>query len=256
MFRPRVIPTLLLKNKGLVKTVNFSKEKYIGDPINAVRIYNEMEADELVFLDITATIENRLPSIDLIKKISDEAFMPFTVGGGIKSIEDAKEMISAGAEKIVINSASVTKPNLITEVSNLFGKQSVIVSIDVKKNFWGKDKVYINSGTKQTSLNPLEHAKNVEKLGAGEIFLTSIDNEGLMKGYNIELCKKVSEAVNIPVIANGGAGNIQDFKQVINGGEVHAVAAGSLFVYQGPKRGVLINYPVKKELENMFDKES
>jgi imidazole glycerol-phosphate synthase subunit HisF len=252
MFRPRVIPVLLLKGKGLVKTVQFKNPTYIGDPINAVKIFNDMEADELVFLDITATNENRIPSAEIIKRISDEAFMPFAVGGGIKSINDVKSLIQAGAEKVVINSSSVTNPQLITEAANIFGNQSIIVSIDVKKNFWGKKLVYINCGQKSTGISPVEHAQKMEEAGAGEILINSIDLDGTMSGYDIELIKSVSESVFVPVVASGGAGNLNHFKSAITEGKASAVAAGSMFVFHGPRRGVLINYPEKKELAELI----
>ncbi|MDQ3190060.1 MAG: AglZ/HisF2 family acetamidino modification protein [Bacteroidota bacterium] len=252
MFRPRVIPVLLLKGQGLVKTVQFSNPTYIGDPINAVRIFNDLEADELIFLDITASNEKRLASVEVIKKISDEAFMPFAVGGGIKTIEDVHALIMAGAEKVVINSSSVNSSSLITQAADIFGSQSIIVSIDVKKTFWGKTQVFINSGKKSTGLNPVEHAKNMEKAGAGEIFITSIDLDGTMQGYDIELIKSVSESVGVPVVAGGGAGTMEHFKEAVIKGHATAVAAGSMFVYHGPRKGVLINYPEKKELKKLF----
>ncbi|NUM50614.1 MAG: imidazole glycerol phosphate synthase subunit HisF [Flavobacteriales bacterium] len=254
MFRPRIIPVLLLKNKGLVKTINFKSPTYIGDPINAVKIFNDMRSDELVFLDITASVENRLPLPEIISNISDEAYMPFAVGGGIKSINDVKAMIGAGAEKVVINSAAVTNPELISQVAELFGRQSIIVSIDVKKNLFGKQKVYTHSGTKQTALNPIEHAIEMEKRGAGEILINSIDKEGCMTGYDIDLIKKITSVVKIPVIAVGGAGNLEHIKQAVTEGGASAAAAGSLFVYHGPLKGVLINYPEQKVLQNLFVK--
>jgi imidazole glycerol-phosphate synthase subunit HisF len=241
MFRPRVIPVLLLKGKGLVKTVQFKNPTYIGDPINAVKIFNDMEADELVFLDITATNENRIPSAEIIKRIR-----------GIKSINDVKSLIQAGAEKVVINSSSVTNPQLITEAANIFGNQSIIVSIDVKKNFWGKKLVYINCGQKSTGISPVEHAQKMEEAGAGEILINSIDLDGTMSGYDIELIKSVSESVFVPVVASGGAGNLNHFKSAITEGKASAVAAGSMFVFHGPRRGVLINYPEKKELAELI----
>lgn len=254
MFRPRIIPVLLLKNKGLVKTINFKSPTYIGDPINAVKIFNDMRSDELVFLDITASLENRLPSPEIISTISDEAYMPFAVGGGIKSVNDVKAMIGAGAEKVIINSAAVTNPELISQAAELFGRQSIIVSIDVKKNLFGKQKVYTHSGTKQTALNPVEHAIEMEKQGAGEILINSIDREGCMTGYDIDLIKKITSVVKIPVIAVGGAGNLEHIKQVVTEGGASAAAAGSLFVYHGPLKGVLINYPEQKVLQHLFVK--
>jgi cyclase len=252
MFRPRVIPVLLLKYKGLVKTIQFKKPKYIGDPMNAVKIFNDMEADELIFLDITASQENRIPAIEIVQEIGDEAFMPFAVGGGIKTLEHIQQIIKAGAEKVVINSACITNPEVISDGANLFGRQSIIASIDIKKTLFGKQKVHILNGKKNTKLNAIDHAVNMESLGAGEIFINSVDQDGEMTGYDLALIKEISEAVKIPVVASGGAGSIEDMKQAINNG-ASAASAGSMFVYKGSHRGVLINYPDKEELKNMFN---
>jgi len=224
----------------------------VGDPINAVKIFNDLEADELVFLDITASKENRIPSLDVIKKIGDEAFMPFAVGGGIKTTEQALQILNAGAEKVVINKAAVENPGLITELADCFGNQSIIVSIDVKKNFWGKTRVFIQNGSISTSLDPIEHAMNMEKLGAGEIIINSIEHDGCMNGYDLDLIKAVSQAVSIPVIAIGGAGKLIHFREATQTANASAVAAGSMFVFHGPRRAVLINYPEKKELFSIF----
>ena len=252
MFRPRIIPTLLLLDRGLVKTVRFKSPTYLGDPINAVKIFNDLKADELVFLDITATKESRLPPLDLLREISEEAFMPFAAGGGIKSIEDAKKIVGSGAEKIVINSASVSNPSLISQIADHFGAQSLIVSIDVKKNFWGKYKVCTEGGRKMTDLEPDEHAANMEKHGAGEILINSIDMDGTMTGFDLELIKLISGSVKIPVIGCGGAGTLADLNKAITIGGASAVAAGSMFVFQGPRRAVLINYPEPHELHALF----
>ena len=251
MFRPRVIPVLLLKNKGLVKTVQFKKPKYIGDPMNAVKIFNDMGADELVFLDITATVEDRIAPIDVVKEIGDEAFMPIAVGGGIKTIEQVKQIITAGAEKVVINSACITNPEVVREAAEHFGRQSVIASIDVKKTLFGKQKVHILNGKKNTKIDPLEHAIQMEKLGAGELFINSIDRDGEMTGYDLDLVRSIADAVKIPVVAIGGAGNLDHMKEAVNSG-ASAAAAGSLFVYKGTHKGVLINYPEKEELKKLM----
>lgn len=252
MFRPRVIPVLLLKRKGLVKTVRFKNPTYIGDPINAVKIFNDMEADELIFLDITATSEKRTPSIDVIQKIGDEAFMPFAVGGGINTVHDIKQLISAGAEKVVINTASFYNPLLVRQASDVAGSQSVIVSIDAKRNFFGKYEVYVNSGGKSTGKNPEKFAEEMAKCGAGEIFINSIDRDGMMDGYDLQLIKNVSSAVDVPVIACGGAGKEEHFVEAVRKSGANAVAAGSMFVYHGPRKGILINYPERKELCKLF----
>lgn len=251
MFRPRVIPVLLLKGKGLVKTINFRKPTYIGDPINAVKIFNELEADELMFLDITATNENRLPSSEIIKQIADEAFMPFAVGGGINNLESAVQMISSGAEKVVLNSICINKPSLVSEIANRFGSQSVIVSVDVKKDIWNRTRIHTHSGKKKQKQGLIEYVKMLESLGAGELVITDIDYEGKMNGYNNELISEVSSALNIPVVANGGAWSLSHLKDGIDSG-AHAVGAGSMFVYHGPRKGILVNYPTQQELMNNF----
>lgn len=252
MFRPRVIPCLLLKGKGLVKTVKFKEPRYIGDPINAVRIFNEKQADELIFLDITASIEERCVSVDLMKQIANEAYMPFAVGGGIGNAKQIRQLLSAGAEKVVINSSSVVNPSLIKKSANMFGSQSIVVSIDVAKNFWGKYEVFILSGTKGTKLDPVAHAKHMQELGAGEIFVNSIEKDGTMTGYDVEIIRKISDSVSIPVVASGGAGKLKDFKEALIKGNASAVAAGSLFVFHGPRKAVLINYPSQEELRKII----
>jgi imidazole glycerol-phosphate synthase subunit HisF len=251
MFRPRVIPVLLLLNKGLVKTVCFKKPSYVGDPMNAIKIFNELEADELIFLDITASKEKRTVSTELVKKIGNEAFMPFAVGGGIQTIEDIRNLISSGAEKVVINTHAVNTA-LIAQAASQFGSQSLVVSIDVKKNLFGKERVYVLGGSKATDLDPVQHAVQVANAGAGEIMINSIDRDGTMEGYDIDLINKIVRAVQIPVIACGGAGSMLHLKEAVRDGNAHAVAAGSMFVYHGARRAVLINYPDKKELADIF----
>jgi len=252
MFRPRVIPTLLIKGKGLVKTVKFKSPRYIGDPINAVKIFNDLESDEIIFLDITASTEGRTILPDLVKNIGDEAFMPFAVGGGIRTVDHAKELIAAGAEKVVLNTIVPKKYKLVDDIAKVYGNQSVVVSIDTKKNMFRKYKVYTHGGSKSTKLDPVEHAINSENAGAGEIFINTISSDGIMTGYDYDIIEAVSEAVNIPVIACGGAGNYEHFKLAVDSG-ASAVAAGSMFVYHGPRNAVLINYPEKDELIRMFN---
>lgn len=251
MYRSRVIPTLLLKNLGLVKSIKFKNHRYIGDPINAVKIFNDLKADELVFLDITANKENRKVSLDFVKNVGAEANMPFSVGGGIKTIADIKEIINAGAEKVVLNTFAYNNPELIKEAVNEFGSSTIVVSIDVKKRLFKGQQVYIYSGTKSTGTDPITYAKKIEDLGAGEIILNSIDNDGLMTGYDIELIEKVSKQLSIPVVAMGGAGGLSDLALAIKVGYASAAAAGSMFVYHGPRKAVLINYPTKEELKNL-----
>ena len=252
VLQTRVIPCLLLSNKGLVKTVKFKDPKYVGDPINAIRIFNEKEVDELVFLDIDATKTNRKISMALIAQIASECFMPLAVGGGISSLEEAKEIMNTGVEKIVINSSAVSNPGLISSVAKVFGSQSVVASIDAKKKLFGNYEVMTHGGSKPTGLNPAEWAQQLESLGAGELFINSIDKDGTMQGYDLELISKVAELISIPVIACGGAGKLEDFGDAVKNSKVSAVAAGSMFVFYGPHRAVLINYPNRNELEKVL----
>ena len=254
MYRPRVIPILLLKNNGIVKTIRFNKSNYIGDPINAVKIFNDLKADELVFLDILATKEKRSISKNLIQKVADEANMPFSVGGGIKSLTDIKEIINLGAEKVIINSHAIENPNFIKEASDSFGSSTIVVSIDVKKSFLGKRYIYKKSSKKSIKICPVEFSKLVEENGAGEILINSVDNDGTMKGYDFDLISQVSTNVSIPVVAAGGAGNYEDFTMAIKYSYASAVAAGSIFVYHGPHNAVLLNYPSKDEIIEIFNK--
>ena len=250
MLRVRIIPCLLLKDSGLVKTVNFNKYNYIGDPINTCRIFNELEVDELTFLDISATVANKEPNYKVLQEISEECFMPVSYGGGIRNIQQVEKILSIGFEKVIINSAAYEDKKLISEIANHFGSQSLIISIDYKKNIFGKYQVYGLSGTKNYKVHPVEWAKEVKEYGAGEILLTSIDREGTWKGYDLELTKQVTEKVNLPVIANGGAGNIDDIADVVKDGGASAVALGSMVVYQAKDMGVLINFPDRELLSN------
>jgi imidazole glycerol-phosphate synthase subunit HisF len=247
--RIRIIPALLMKNQGLVKTVGFKDPKYVGDPINAIKIFNEKGVDELIFLDTTATIEGRGPNFKVISDIAGECFMPFGYGGGIRDLDDIKTLFGIGVEKVIINSQAVDNPILIKNAAERFGSQSIVVSIDVKRNLLGKHVVYSHSGKVSTKYDPVIFAKYMEEMGAGEIILTSIDRDGMMRGYDIDLVKKVSSALDIPVIASGGAGKIQDFIDAIKIGGASAVTAGSMFVFQGKHRAVLITYPTIEEIE-------
>ena len=252
MFRPRIIPVLLLKNRGLVKSVGFSKHRYIGDPINAVKIFNDLKADELVFLDILASKENRTLSTDFVKNVGEEANMPFAVGGGINSIGDIKKLIGAGAEKVVISTSAIKNPDFIRQASEIFGSSTVTVCIDVKRNLFKKETVMICSGTRKSGIPVEESVLLFEELGAGEIIIQSIDNDGTMEGYDLPLIKKVSDLVKIPVVALGGAGSLAHLEQAFAEANASGLAAGSLFVYHGPRRGILINYPDKNEIATLF----
>jgi imidazole glycerol-phosphate synthase subunit HisF len=246
-----VIPVLLLAQSGMVKTVRFARSRYLGDPINAVKIFNEKMVDELVLLDTEATAKGRV-DFDWVEDIVSEAFMPIAYGGGVNSIEQCAELFRRGVEKVVINTAACERPRLVAEAAQRFGSQSVVVSIDTRRNLWKRHKVYINGGRKETKFSPVELARKSEELGAGEIFLTSIEQEGTFEGYDIELLHSVCRAVGIPVIANGGAGSINDFERAVTQGGCSAVAAGSLFVFAAKGQGVLINYPSESELQENF----
>ncbi len=248
MKRIRVIPVLLIHNRGLVKSLKFKDYKYVGDPINAVRIFNDKEVNELAIVDIDASRENKLPDIKRIEEIVSEAFMPIAYGGGITTVEQVREILSVGVEKVILNRSAVKNPALITEIARRFGNQSVMVSIDYKKNLFGKQSVYIDNGKTNTGLDPLQFAKQMEEAGAGEIFLNSIERDGSFSGYDLEMIKKISHAISVPMIAVGGASVLSDFKQAVQHG-ASAVSAGSMFVFQRPHRAVLISYPSQHELE-------
>ena len=248
--RPRIIPCLLIQDDGLVKTKKFKNPTYLGDPINAVKIFNEEEADELCLLDISSH-KNNAVNFDLLKDIASEAFMPLAYGGGISSLDDAKKLYRMGFEKLIFNTALSTNPQLVKDVIGFAGSQSVVASIDVKKNFFGVEECYIDCGHKNTKKNCIDYLKEVELLGVGEIFINSIDNDGIMRGYNIELIKKITSNINVPVIACGGAGKLEDLKSAIQEGGAHAVAAGSIFVFYGSRHAVLINYPKEQELKKI-----
>lgn len=249
MLKTRVMPCLLLRDRRLVKTVQFHNPNYIGDPVNAVKIYNDKEVDELILLDIIATTKSRQPDFIKIGEIASECFMPLAYGGGIRTIDEMKKIFSLGAEKIIICTYAVEKPDFITEAADIFGSQSVVVAIDVKKNLWGKDEVFIRSGTRGTKLEPVKFAREMERRGAGEIFLNSIDRDGTFLGYDLALVKKVAKAISVPLIVCGGAGKISDFQKAVRAG-ASAVATGSMVVYHNNHRdGVLINFPSREELK-------
>jgi imidazole glycerol-phosphate synthase subunit HisF len=249
MLKTRVIPCLQLIGDSLVKTVKFKNPSYIGDPVNTVRIFNELEVDELCFLDIRATIEKRAPNIKILQEIANECFMPLSYGGGIKDFETARSIMSIGFEKLVINTESYYKPELITKLSRHFGAQAVIASIDVKKNLWGKYNVFIQDGSEKIEVEVTEYAKRLANAGAGEILLTSMEKDGTWTGFDIEITRKVSESVSVPIIANGGAGNIRHIEEAVKNGHASAVGLGSMVVYQQKGMGVLVNFPDKQELE-------
>ncbi|MEO0896467.1 MAG: AglZ/HisF2 family acetamidino modification protein [Bacteroidota bacterium] len=253
MRRIRVIPVLLMNQGKLEKTVKFKSPKYVGDPINAVRIFNEKEVDELVVLDIGASPLKKAPDFSKVREIAGECFMPLGYGGGIKSLDHASKLFHAGVEKVIINTAVVENPGLVEEIASRYGSQSVVVSIDYKKDLFGKEKVYVKGGRKKTGKNVLEYALEAEKAGAGEIILNSIERDGTFESYDIEMLKRLCPKLNIPVVACGGAGKLSHFKEAVSNGGASAVSAGSLFVFKGIHRAVLINYPDQKMLaEKVF----
>lgn len=253
MRRIRVIPVLLLHKNGLYKTVKFAKPGYVGDPINAVKIFNDKEIDEIVVLDIDASAQQRGPNFERIAELASEAFIPMAYGGGITTIEQVQKLFFLGVEKIVLNHSAYHKPSLVTEAAKRVGSQSVVASIDYKRNLFGKPVVYILNGKESIKVSPVDYAKKLAELGAGEIILNSIDRDGTYAGYDLETIEKVSKSVSVPVVAVGGASGVPDFLNAIENG-ASAVAAGSLFVYQRPHNAVLINYPtqeiLKKEIFN------
>jgi len=252
--RIRVIPVLLLQNGGLVKTINFKKPKYIGDPINAVRIFNEKEVDELVILDISATQKGREPDFEHLEEMVSEAFMPLGYGGGLKTLDHIKKAFDCGIEKVVVNTIAFENTHLITEAAKIYGNQSIVVSVDVNNNLLGKSNVYINNGKKKLKETVDAYCKRMEDAGAGEIILTAIHREGTFNGYDTKLINRISHQIQIPLVANGGARDLNDFKLAIEAG-ASAVAAGSRFVYTGRENGIMINYPSQKVLKaDLFEK--
>lgn len=253
MLRPRVIPCLLIQEGGLVKTVRFKDPKYVGDPINAVKIFNEKEADELIVLDIDATVHGAEPNYKQIAHLAAECRMPLCYGGGIRTAMQAKQVIALGVEKVAISAAALASPALIGEIAEEIGRQSVVVVLDVKQRLLGKGyDVWTHNGTRNTKRNVFEVAAEAESLGAGEIVINSIDNDGKMKGYDIVLATKLRKAVRVPITVLGGAGSIADMGKVIEACGVVGLAAGSFFVFKGPYRAVLISYPSSLQKDQLF----
>ena len=248
MLRTRVIPTLLLRNESLVKTVRFGNFSYIGDPCNTVRIFNELEVDELLFLDITATRERRRPNLGVLREIANECFMPLGYGGGICDLDAAKAVFDIGFEKIVVNSAAFKRPELIRELSSHYGSQAIIASIDVRNDWRGRQRVYQHRWGKVLPQGPVEWARTMQEMGAGEILLTSVDREGTWSGFDVELIRRVTAAVSVPVIAHGGAGCVADISRAVREGNAAAVAVGSMVVFQKKGMGVLVNFPEGDDL--------
>lgn len=252
MLRTRVIPCLLIKNQGLYKGQKFKDHRYVGDPMNAIKIFNELGADELMMLDIEATKSNRAISPEQVELYASEARMPIAVGGGIQTAEQARNLLKAGAEKVVLNSSLFTNLNLVEEIATVFGSQAIVASIDAKKNWLGRFDVYSHCGMKAQGKKPHEWAKICVEAGVGEILINNIEHDGMGQGYDLELIHQISEAVDIPVIAGCGSSNTQDFLRAINEGGASAVAAASQFVFHGPRRAVLISFPARNELDSIL----
>lgn len=248
MLRPRIIPCLLIKDSGLVKTVKFGNPKYVGDPINAVRIFNEKEVDELIVLDIDATVKQQEPDYRLISQLAAECRMPLCYGGGVKTVEQVKKILSLGVEKIALSSAIVGNHELISEIVEQVGSQSIVVVLDVKKRLFGSQyDVYTHNGTKKTTINIMDFVQQLEKLGVGEVVINSIDHDGVMNGYDLDLIAKIKSLIHVPMTVLGGAGSLTDIGSLIKQYEIIGSAAGSLFVFKGVYRAVLINYPSHQE---------
>ncbi len=252
MLRPRIIPCLLVHNKGLVKTVNFKNPKYVGDPINAVRIFNEKFVDELMVLDIDATVQNREPDYQMIEFLAAECRMPLSYGGGVKTVVQAQRIFSLGVEKIAMSSSVVDNPNLITEMAEQVGTQSVVAVVDVKKKLLGGYEVYTHNGRVNSKKDPVNFVCELERLGAGEIVINSIDNDGVMKGYDLSLVDKVRSATSLPITVLGGAGSLNDVGALIKKHGLIGAAVGSLFVFKGVYKAVLINYPSPTEKDALI----
>lgn len=252
MNNARVIPCLQISEGKLVKTIKFRKPQYIGDPINAVKIFNDKEVDELIIVDISKRSSRQEIDYQLLQKLASESFIPMCYGGGINSFEDAKKIINMGFEKVSLNNLFKVNPELVSKISEYLGAQSVVISIDVKKNIWGKYQVFDYEKMKTTGISPIDWAKKAEEYGAGEILLNFVDRDGTFSGYDISFIKTISDVVSIPIIAMGGASGIDNMKKAVVEGRASAVAAGSLFVFYGELKSVLINYPTRDEIESVF----
>jgi cyclase len=253
MLRPRIIPCLLVKGAGLVKTRQFGDPKYVGDPLNAVRIFNEKEVDELTVLDIDATAEKRAPNYTMIRNLAGECRMPLCYGGGVSTPEQIEKIITLGVEKVAISAAAARNPDLIAEGARRVGAQSIVVVLDVKKTgLLQRYEVFTHNGTQKTGLNPAEFAKRCQELGAGEIVVNAIEQDGVMTGYDLALIRDVRAAVTVPLTVMGGAGSVDDIAGLIREFGIIGAAAGSLFVFKGKYRAVLINYPNPSEKAALF----
>lgn len=253
MIQNRLIPILLLKGDGLVKTQKFRKPKYVGDPLNAIKIFNDKEVDELVFLDIMASKEKRGPNFELLKKISTECFMPLGYGGGITNMADIEQIFNIGFEKVILNTSALNNTGLITEVAKASGIQSVVGSIDYKKSFFKGIRVYDHAKGKTTNKDVLEHAKTLVDAGVGEIIINCVDRDGTMVGYDVEFVTSFAAKISVPVVVAGGAGSLTHVRELLESKQVSAAAAGSMFVFHGPHKAVLINYPNQEKIKFIYE---
>jgi imidazole glycerol-phosphate synthase subunit HisF len=253
MLATRLMPCLLMSDGALVKTVRFKQNAYIGDPVNAVRIFNQKEVDELILLDITATTQGRGIDFDTIDKVVSECFMPICYGGGVRTIEDMRRLFAMGVEKVSLGAAAFEVPGLVRQAADEFGTQAVVVTLDVKKGLLGKPSARIRNGTKDCKASPLEAALRFEREGAGEILVYSIDRDGTWSGFDLGLIEAVSYGVGVPVVATGGAGSFQDIKAAVKVAGASAVAIGSMAVFQGKDLGVLIKFPSRKDQDSLFE---
>jgi len=251
MLQHRVIPSLLLRNGGLVKTTCFKDPKYVGDPINIIHIFNEKEVDELMLLDITASKESREPNFEMIEQIAGECFMPLAYGGGIRTVEQAQRIFALGVEKICLQTSALDNPGLVTEIAQQFGSQSVMVSVDVKRNWMGKPQIYSSAKASSLGSDWIERTQRLVDAGAGEVLLNAVDKDGTLQGPDLVLIEQLSKNIHVPLIAVGGVASLGDIKLAVTAG-ASAVAAGAFFVYHGPHRAVLITYPKYSELEALF----
>ena len=255
MLHPRIIPNLLIHNKGLVKTVNFKNPKYVGDPLNAVKIFNEKSVDELIITDIDVGVNKLEPNYSLIEKLAIESRMPLCYGGGINNVEQAKKIFSLGVEKVAISSSAIKNPTFITELAESVGSQSVVVVLDVRKKYLSDNyEIYTYNGTRQTGLSPLKFIDNIKKMGVGEIVINSIDRDGTMEGYDFKIIDQVRKITTLPLTVLGGAGSLDDIGELIKKYTIVGAGAGSIFVFKGKYKAVLINYPNDKEKMDLIKK--